>query len=79
LATFLKIFISWSGLSRRQYKPKGDAAELKESTLKLANESAKSIAKTAWDIGDNENTLHTWISKYDRTVDRLMLRSWLIR
>jgi len=35
----------------------------------LANESVKSIAQTARDIGVNENTLHTWISKYSRPVE----------
>jgi transposase len=34
-----------------------------------ANESDKAIAQIARDIGVNENTLHTWISKYSRPVD----------
>jgi transposase len=50
-------------------KPKVYAAEFKESAVKLANESAKPIAQTARDIGVNENTLHTWISKYSRPVE----------
>jgi transposase len=52
-----------------QEKPKVYTAEFKESAVKLANESAKSIAQTARDIGVNENTLHTWISKYSRPVE----------
>lgn len=50
-------------------KPKIYTDEFKESAVKLANESVKSIAQTARDIGVNENTLHTWISKYSRPVE----------
>ncbi|MBM4208372.1 MAG: transposase, partial [Gammaproteobacteria bacterium] len=39
-------------------KPKVYTDEFKESAVKLANESVKSIAQTARDIGVNENTLH---------------------
>lgn len=46
-----------------QEKPKVYSAEFRESAVKLANESDKPIAQTARDIGVNENTLHTWISK----------------
>jgi len=52
-----------------QEKPKVYTAEFKESAVKLANESSQPIAQTARDIGVNENTLHTWISKYSRAVD----------
>jgi transposase len=52
-----------------QEKPKVYTAEFKESAVKLANESSKPIAQTARDIGVNENTLPTWISKYSRAVD----------
>jgi transposase len=52
-----------------QEKPKIYTAEFRESAVKLANESDKPIAHTARDIGVNENTLHTWISKYSRAVD----------
>lgn len=52
-----------------QEKPKIYTAEFRESAVKLANESDKPIAHTARDIGVNENTLHTWISKYSRVVD----------
>jgi transposase len=51
-----------------QEKPKIYTAEFRESAVKLANESDKPIAHTARDIGVNENTLHTWISKYSRPV-----------
>jgi transposase len=50
-------------------KPKVYTDECKESAVKLANESSKSIAQTARDIGVNENTLHTWIGKYSRPVE----------
>ena len=39
-------------------------AEFKQSAVKLAVEGEKSVAQTARDLGVNENTLHTWISKY---------------
>ena len=52
-----------------QEKPKVYTAEFKESAVKLANESSQPVAQTARDIGVNENTLHTWISKYSRAVD----------
>jgi len=54
-----------------QEKPKVYTAEFRESAVKLAIESDKSVAQTARDIGVNENTLHTWISKYSRPVDNL--------
>jgi len=37
----------------------------------LAIESDKPVAQTAREIGVNENTLHTWISKYGRPVDNI--------
>lgn len=52
-----------------QEKPKTYSAEFRESAVKLANESDKSVAQTARDLGVNENTLHTWISKYSRPLD----------
>lgn len=52
-----------------QEKPKVYPAEFRESSVKLALESDKPVAHTARDIGINENTLHTWISKYSRPVD----------
>lgn len=39
-------------------------AAFKERAVKLAVESDQSIAQTARDLGVNENTLHTWIGKY---------------
>lgn len=49
-------------------KPKVCTDEFKGSAVKLANESAKPIAQTARGLGINENTLHTWASKYSRPV-----------
>ena len=49
-----------------QEKPKTYSAEFRESAVKLATNSDKPVAQTARDLGVNENTLHTWISKYTR-------------
>jgi transposase len=54
-----------------QEKPKIYTAEFRESSVKLATESDKLVAQTAREIGVNENTLHTWISKYSRPVDSI--------
>jgi transposase len=54
-----------------QEKPKVYTAEFRESSVKLASESDKSVAQTARDIGVNENTLHTWINKYSRPIDNI--------
>jgi transposase len=51
-----------------QENPKIYTAEFKESAVKLVNETDKTIAQTARDLGINENTLHTWIVKYSRPV-----------
>jgi transposase len=51
-----------------QEKPKIYTAEFRESAVKLANETDKSIAQTARDLGINESTLHTWIGKYSQPV-----------
>ncbi|PXV73415.1 transposase [Nitrosomonas eutropha] len=56
-----------------QEKPKVYTAEFRESSVKLAIESDKPVAQTAREIGVNENTLHTWISKYSRPVDNIMM------
>ncbi len=50
-------------------KPKVYTAEFKGSSVKLALESDRPVAQTARDLGINENTLHTWISKYSRPVE----------
>ena len=42
-------------------------AEFKERAVKLAVESDQPISQTARELGVNENTLHTWISKYHRS------------
>jgi transposase len=52
-----------------QGKPKAYTAELRGSAVKLANGSDKPVAQTARDIGVNENTLPTWISKYSRPAE----------
>ena len=39
-----------------QEKPKTYTAEFRESAVKLATESDKSVAQTARDLGINENT-----------------------
>ena len=44
-------------------------SEFKESAVKLALESDQPIAATARELGINENTLHTWISKYSKPVE----------
>lgn len=43
-----------------QEKSKIHTAEFRESAVKLANETDKTIAQTARDLGINESTLHTW-------------------
>ena len=45
-------------------KMKSYSAEFKERAVKLALKSDQSVAQTARDLGVNENTLHTWLSKY---------------
>lgn len=47
-----------------QQKMKLYSVECKERAVKLAVASDQPIAQTARDLGVNENTLHTWISKY---------------
>jgi len=47
-------------------KPNHYTSEFKESAVKLAVESDQPISKTAEELGVNQNTLHTWISKYHR-------------
>jgi transposase len=52
------------------------SSEFKETAVKLAIDSDQSVAQTARDIGVNENTLHTWISKYSKpTVAQVKTRS----
>jgi transposase len=40
------------------------SSEFKQNAVKLAVESDQSIAQTARDLGVNDNTLYTWITKY---------------
>jgi transposase len=49
-------------MSKQTAKPY--SAEFKERAVKLAVESDQPVAQTARDLGVNENTLHTWLSKY---------------
>lgn len=49
-------------MSKQKMKPY--SAEFKERAVKLAIESDRPIAHTARDLGINENTLHTWVSKF---------------
>ena len=49
-------------------KPNSYTPEFRESAVKLALDSDQPIAETAREIGVNENTLHTWISQYRRSV-----------
>jgi transposase len=50
-------------------KAKVYSAEFKERAVKLAVESDQPIAQTARDLGMNENTLPTWLTKYHRSGD----------
>jgi transposase len=53
-------------------KPKAYPVEFKESAVRLAIESDKSIAQTARDIGVNANTLYTWVDKYSKPKEQYM-------
>jgi transposase len=50
-------------MSKQKMQPY--SAEFKERAVKLAIESDQTVAQTARDLGINENTLHTWLSKYN--------------
>ena len=41
------------------------SVEFRDRAVKLALESDQPIAQTARDLGVNESTMHTWISKYE--------------
>ncbi len=41
-------------------------SEFKESAIKLAAESDRSIAQTAKDLGVNISTLHNWMHKHSK-------------
>ena len=53
-----------------QQKPNSYSAAFKERAVKLAVESDQPIAQTARDLGVNENTLHTWITKHHGARDQ---------
>jgi transposase len=46
------------------------SAEFKERAVKLALETDQTVAQIARDLGINENTLHTWLSKYHQGGSR---------
>ena len=47
-------------------KQKIYSTEFKESSMKLAIESAQPMEHTARELGINSNTLYTWINKYSK-------------
>ena len=49
-----------------QKKPVRYTTEFRQSAVKLAVESDQPISQIAKELGVNENTLHTWISKYHK-------------
>ena len=51
-----------------QKKPTRYTNEFRQSAVKLAVESDQPISRIAKELGVNENTLHTWISKYHKPV-----------
>ncbi len=51
-----------SGKQKHNY-----SSEFKASAVKLAVESDQSIAKTARDLGVNDNTLYNWIAQYSHS------------
>ena len=53
-----------------QQKVKPYSAEFKERAVKLAVETDQTVAQTARDLGINENTLPTWLSKYHQGASR---------
>ena len=50
-------------------KNKTYTAEFKQSAVELANKSDVPVAETARNLGVNENTLYTWISKYSQATE----------
>ena len=51
-----------------QKKPARYTTEFRQSAVQLAVESDQPISLIAKELGVNENTLHTWISKYHKPV-----------
>ena len=51
-----------------QKKPTRYTTEFRQSAVKLAVESDQPISQIAKELGVNENTLHTWISKYHTQI-----------
>jgi len=50
-----------------EQKQKIYSTEFKESSVKLAIESAQPMAYTARELGINPNTLYSWINKYSKS------------
>lgn len=59
-------------MSKEKRKTKSYTEEFKISSAKLALESksSQSVSQTARELGVNDNTLHTWISKYFPNRDK---------
>lgn len=63
-ATKLYVIDSDKGFKEIKEKEKIYSTEFKESSIKLAIESAQPIAHTARELGINPNTFYTWVNKY---------------
>lgn len=53
-------------------KLKAYPVDFKESSVKLAIESNRSIAQIARELGINASTLYTWINKYSKPKEPAM-------
>ncbi len=53
-------------MNKQNTKQNTYTSEFKESAVKLALESDQPIAQTARDLGVNQNTIHTWMTKYSK-------------
>lgn len=54
----------------KQYEP-----EFKQQAVNQALTGGVSIAETARNLGVNENTLHTWVSKYGGGINKIANQS----
>ena len=54
-------------------KKNGYPEEFRISSVKLAREANQPIAQTAKELGINVNTLHTWIAKYSKSKEEVLL------
>jgi transposase len=46
--------------------------EFKQSSAKLASESAQPVSQTARELGITVNTLHNWVNKYSKPKEPTM-------